>query len=176
MLVTDNGSVFTSAEFKQFLKQNGIRHITSAPYHPASNGLAERTVQTFKESLCRNTEGSMDTRISRFLLQYRCTPHSTTGISPAELLFGRRPRTLLDLIVPDVSEYNNDKNSRRLTMTNEQKEDNLKMMTWFMFESFYLARIGCKEKLLKFLALCPTKFNCLMELKFNSTLITFIQD
>lgn len=73
------------------------------PNNPASNGLAERAVQTFKEGLRRNTEGSMDTRISRFLLQYRSTPHSMTGMSPAELLFGHRPRTLLDLIVPDVS-------------------------------------------------------------------------
>ena len=42
MLVTDNGTAFTSTEFDQFAKQNGIRHITTLPYHLASNGLAEQ--------------------------------------------------------------------------------------------------------------------------------------
>ena len=37
--VTDNGSNFTSSEFEEFLKANGICHIKTAPYHPASNGL-----------------------------------------------------------------------------------------------------------------------------------------
>ena len=104
MLVTDNGSVFTSSEFQDFTKRNGIRHVTSAPYHPASNGLAERAVQTFKEHLLRMKDGSIDTRISRFLFQYRTTPHTTTGVSPAELLLGRRPRTILDLLIPKISD------------------------------------------------------------------------
>ena len=46
-LVSDNRSQFTSEEFQQFLKRNGIKHITSAPYHPATNGLAERGVGSF---------------------------------------------------------------------------------------------------------------------------------
>ena len=95
MLVTDNGSAFTSQEFTDFLRKNGIRHVTSAT-HPATNGLAERAVQTFKAAMKKappNT--SIETRVSRFLFHYRLTPHSTTGISPAELLLSRRPRTHL---------------------------------------------------------------------------------
>ena len=56
MLVTDNAAYFTSQEFQDFTKLNGIRHVTSAPYHPASNGLAERAVQTVKEFLKKPAE------------------------------------------------------------------------------------------------------------------------
>ena len=104
LLVTDNGTVFTSAEFEEFTKLNGIRHIKSAPYHPASNGLAERAVQTFKESMKRSSVASIDTRIARFLLRYHITPHTTTGIAPAQLLMGRLPRSHLDLLKPNVSD------------------------------------------------------------------------
>ena len=47
-IVTDNGCVFTRAKFNEFIEKNGIRHICTSPYHPASNGLAERAIQTFK--------------------------------------------------------------------------------------------------------------------------------
>ena len=46
-IVSDNGPQFVSEEFEIFLKENGVRHIRSAPYHPASNGEAERAVRTF---------------------------------------------------------------------------------------------------------------------------------
>ena len=39
------------------------------------------------------------------LFQHRITPHSTTGISPSELLFGQRIRSHLDLIQPDLASY-----------------------------------------------------------------------
>ena len=102
MIVSDNGTAFTSGEFQAFVKQNGIRHITSAPYHPASNGLAERAVQTFKAAMKYEDSTPVETRLLRFLFQYRITPHSTTGVPPAELLLGRRPRSNLDLLRPDL--------------------------------------------------------------------------
>jgi len=103
-IVTDNGTCFVSAEFEQFLQQNGIRHLTSAPYHPSSNGLAERTVQIVKKGLKKVTNGSISDRLARVLLTYRLTPQGTTGISPAELLLGRRPRTRLDLLKPHTAD------------------------------------------------------------------------
>ena len=101
-LVSDNGPQFTAAEFQLFCKQNGIRHFQVAPYHPASNGLAERAVLTFKKGIQRFKTGTIGDRIARFLMQYRVTPHMTTVSSPAELLFGRRLRTRLDAIRPNL--------------------------------------------------------------------------
>ena len=46
---------------------------------------------------------SLEEKLSRFLHEYRITPYSTTGISPSELLMGKRLRSRLDLIYPDVS-------------------------------------------------------------------------
>ena len=51
VIVTDNGSCFTSAECQVFTKQNGIRHNRTTPYHPTSNGQAERVVKVVKEGL-----------------------------------------------------------------------------------------------------------------------------
>ena len=102
-IVSDNATSFTSAEFQQFVRENGIHHITSAPYHPSSNGLAERAVQTFKQGIQRISEGTIETKLARFLFQYRITPHSVTGMSPAQLLMNRRPRSRLDLLYPDIA-------------------------------------------------------------------------
>ena len=101
-VVSDNGSAFTSQEFKQFMEQNGIKHTTTSPY-PSSNGLAERAVQTVKHGISK-LEGTIECGLARFLFNYRVTPQSTTELSPAELLMGRRLRTRLDLIHPDTSQ------------------------------------------------------------------------
>ena len=103
-IVSDNAACFMGEEFNTFTTVNGIKHITSAPHHPASNGLAERAVQIVKSGLRKVTEGSMNTRLAKILFAYRLTPHTTTGVSPSELLFNRRPRCRLDLVKPSIQQ------------------------------------------------------------------------
>ena len=113
IIISDNGTAFTSNEFQEFTSKNSIRHIKTAPYHPASNGLAERAVQTFKEGLKKLTEGSVETKLARFLFQYRLTPHSTTGKSLAELLMGRQLRAHLDKLIPNLQAQVQQKQERQ---------------------------------------------------------------
>ncbi|CAG2213598.1 unnamed protein product [Mytilus edulis] len=110
-IVSDNGPQFVSAEFQTFTKMNGITHIKSAPYHPATNGLAERFVQTFKQSLkaMRGENADLNKKLANFLLAYRNTPHTTTNETPAKLFMGRNLRNRLDLIKPDINRQVQDK-------------------------------------------------------------------
>ena len=97
--MTDNGSQFTSNQFKAFCNTNGIRHIRVSPYHPSSNGEAERFVKTFKHVFTAiDNEKDPVRRVQQFLFSYRNTPRSTMGVSPAELLIGRRLSGRLELL------------------------------------------------------------------------------
>ena len=135
LVVSDNGTSFTSSEFQDFVRRNGIRHITTAPYHPATNGLAERAVQTLKEGLKKSANGDLETRLARFLFKYRTTPHSTTGVSPAELLMGRKLRSHLDLVQPDLS-------SRVLKRQAAQKAGHDKERTIEIDDQVYVRNFG----------------------------------
>lgn len=105
-LVSDNGPPFFSSEFKEFLNNNGIDHIFSAPYHPASNGAAENAVKICKRTIKKAFKAKVDIHaaLCRFLLAYRNTPHYTTGESPAKMLLGRSLRMRLDCLKPDRGE------------------------------------------------------------------------
>ena len=104
-LVSDNGPQFVSSKFARFMKENGIKHFRSALYDPATNGLVERLVQTFKKAMFtgRRDARSQQHILSNFLMKYRSTPHSVTGVAPCELMFKRHIRTVLDLLKPSVS-------------------------------------------------------------------------
>lgn len=113
-LVSDNGPQFIADEFKGFLRQNGVKHVTSSPYHPRTNGLAERFVRSFKTAMKKHNKIT-NKEINSFLMTYRITPHATTGETPAKLLIGRNLRTRLDLLKPDISDRVN------------LKQDNMKL-------------------------------------------------
>ncbi|XP_046854150.1 uncharacterized protein K02A2.6-like [Xenia sp. Carnegie-2017] len=121
-MVSDNGPQFVAQEMKDFLKGNGIQMHLSSPYHPASNGEAERAVRTFKDSMKirKNEEGSTGEKLARFLLGYRTTPHTATGCTPAEILMGRRLRTRLDILHPSLANKM-DKKSHQLPKLTKRK-------------------------------------------------------
>ena len=97
-IVSDNGTQFTSAVFLEFCKKNNIQHIRSPPFHPQSNGQAERFVDTFKRALKKmKGEGTTSEILQTFLFTYRKTPcpSSPNHRSPAENFIGRPLRSTL---------------------------------------------------------------------------------
>ena len=106
----DNGPQFIASEFVDFLKQNGVKQTLAAPYHPSSNGAAERTVQTLTEALQKEAERvrrdapkrSLKHQLANCLFQYRNTPHSVTGVTPAELFLKCNPRTKFSVLKPNM--------------------------------------------------------------------------
>ena len=124
-LVSDNGPQLVSELMTVFLQANGVQHIKSAPFHPSTNGLAERFVQTLKHALKTSQgQGSFHQRLHRFLLNYRNTPHATTKASPASLMFKRDLRTHFDLLKPaavkDTVQKQQEKQIQQRTRTKER--------------------------------------------------------
>ena len=101
ILASDNATIFKSKEFIDFCQKNRIQQKFCAPGHPATNGQAERTVQTIKNKLKRLTDapGTIQQKVMEILFKYRDTPLAN-GETPAERFFGRKIRTKLDLIRP----------------------------------------------------------------------------
>lgn len=96
VLTSDNGTQFSSAEFQNWCKRWGIRHVPSSPHNPQSNGLAEAAVKSVKTLLAK-TSPSGDLNSDAFLdglMELRNTPRSN-GQSPAQAVYGKPYRTKL---------------------------------------------------------------------------------
>ncbi|UYV72044.1 K02A2.6-like [Cordylochernes scorpioides] len=74
--------------FTKFASEVGFQHITSSPKHPQSNGQAEAAVKIVKTLMKKNKDPVLA------LIEYRATPLAN-GLSPAELLFERKIRTMV---------------------------------------------------------------------------------
>ncbi|XP_029696863.1 uncharacterized protein K02A2.6-like [Takifugu rubripes] len=74
-LISDNGPQLVSQETSSFLRNNGVQHITSAPFHPATNGLAERFVQTLKDALRASRTGDVTSTSAQLPVELQ--EHST---------------------------------------------------------------------------------------------------
>lgn len=85
-IASDNGKSFISVEYQNYLNECGIRQLLVAPYHPASNGQAERRVQTVKNKLKKRTSEPWHVRLPNVLYGLQATPNSVNEKTPTELL------------------------------------------------------------------------------------------
>lgn len=109
ILVTDNATIFTSEEFRSYCAQHGILQRLIAPGHAATNGLAERNVQTFKRRIksLLSDQRPLTKKLQEILLIYRATPLNC-GKSPAELYLNREIRIRLAALRPLQNQANED--------------------------------------------------------------------
>ena len=129
-LVTDQGSQFESAEFKEFSKKLGIRQIFSTPYHHQANGMVERLHKTLLNMLRVHIDDSQkdwDEYLAGVLFAYRTSVHSVHGKSPFEVLQIRTPRMPMDTMYPTkVDEYACEKIMEKMTIVRSQVREKLK--------------------------------------------------
>ena len=93
VLITDNGTQFSSSEFAKLAEAWKLEHKTSSPHHPQSNGKAENAVKICKNLLKKARADNRDPLLA--FLDWRNTPTEGLGTSPVQRLMVRRTRTLL---------------------------------------------------------------------------------
>ena len=108
-IVHDGGPPYNSHMWREYAKETGFETDLCTPYHPQANGMAEK----FMASLVKLTHASIAEKkdpkeeISKFLLNYRNTTHSSTGATPSKLMMNRVIRTKLPSLhqVPNSKEH-----------------------------------------------------------------------
>lgn len=128
-LVADNGPPFNSRSFREFLRERGIKYLNSPPYHPQSNGLAERHVRIvksyLKKILVAEEMGQLGKRldhiINDFLYTFRNTPGPSDSLSPAQKMFAFTPRVGLQKLVPIRVAQNQDQPQHSLLTFREHE-------------------------------------------------------
>ena len=110
VLLTDQGSVFTSKLTRLMCKTFEIHKVQTSPYHPQSDGALERWHACLKGMLKRSECDLKlwDKQLKYLLFAYRDTPHCVTGFSPFTLMFGREVKGPLDLLSTSWLEGDNE--------------------------------------------------------------------
>ena len=100
-LVSDNGTQFTSRDFKEFMEDFQVDHIATPTYQPRSNGQVERFVDNLKRALKKAKDTPPGKALQQFLQVYRITPNENTPsqMSPAEVMFARKIRPVFDKLL-----------------------------------------------------------------------------
>ena len=98
--ISDNGTQFTGKVFTKWLKQHGIKHVRSSPYHPQRNGIVERLHGILNGMVAKLVEkkGNWAAVTPMALYFIRSMPCAVTGLSPFMARQGWEPVTPIQLL------------------------------------------------------------------------------
>ena len=122
VLHTDNGAPFNGGrrhELQEYFRWAGVQHKPNrSAYDPEANGLAESFMRNVKKiwhtATLENKDPTLE--INKHLRIQRATPHPSTGVAPAELLYNRLYKTRL----PD---FRTDPATSRLDIVQAREKD-----------------------------------------------------
>ena len=119
VIITDGGPPYQGHEFAQFSRRMGFHHHITTPEDAQANGFGEAFVRVLVKLVHTGVAERKDPKkvLNLYLRAYRATPHKTTEVSPAELLFGRRIQTRL----PQMSKIMDRPLDREVRETHEKK-------------------------------------------------------
>ena len=96
----DNGPPYNSQRWRDYAKEKGFKLNPCTPEHPRANGIVERFMGVLVKTVHAAIAAGKDvqTEVQRRLLNYRNTPHPSTGKAPSELIMHRRTKTKIPSI------------------------------------------------------------------------------
>ena len=149
-ILTDRGSHFVNSVLKTIYTKLGIRHITTTPYHPQTDGMVERFNGTLKSMLKRSFcsfHGQWDLALPLVLGEYHSTPCRATGFTPAELLLGGNIRTPLKVLKEQWTTKENEPNYTKKSMGRYVTDlvDGMEKMRVIAKENEKMYKTKCKE-------------------------------
>lgn len=103
MIISDQGSAFTSKLFQSFCNQNIIKHVKNAVATPRANGQVERLNRSIVAALMTSIleEELWDQHVRDVQFAINNVPNKSTNKTPSELLYGYKPRGGGDTLLSD---------------------------------------------------------------------------
>lgn len=132
-VLTDQGTNLMGEVMRSLWDQLGVRHMCTSVYHPQCNGLVERFNKSLKATLRKfaiENPTQWPDMIEPVLFAIREVPQASTGLSPFELLFGRRPRGLLDLLCDQWTDKRQVKVGKRPVSVESLRDRLQQLATW----------------------------------------------
>ena len=126
-MTADSGPPYPSHEMKSYASEKGFQLTPVSPCDPQCNGFAENFVKLICKMVHTSVVEGKDpkTELYNYLLHYRATPHSTTSVSPAEMLFNRKLQTKLPQI------FNKKESERAQSVRRRHDEEKIKQKRYF---------------------------------------------